>query len=259
MTKKVTSELSSRFMGLVVCAVFLIGVVTMLPASLVSTFVNFDRQRVSYMAANGTIWNGSFENVNIGSAPLGDISFRLSALSLLTLFPKFDLSAKEGAVIGDAIVSVNPAQRITIADLNADLDLGALAPYGILGAPTQGIARVSADKIALSPKKGCINADGTLWTNVLNAPAFRHDMPALPLNGDVTCEGEQLLVVLEGENDRAGAEIILRINKDLAYELAARAYSPEDDINSALRFLGFEDADGELVYGSAGIFRSAGS
>lgn len=248
-----------RLMIGVFATVFVVSIAAMLPASVVALFVNFDGQNMSYSGTKGTIWAGTLEGVYISGASLGDVSYELSPVSVLGFLPKFDITARNGAVVGEGKIAFSISQKITVTDLIADFDLGVLAPQGMLGAPTQGIARIEAKKVSLAPKRGCIAADGTIWTNVLNAPARRYNMPALPMSGDVKCDGDILVVALMGENPRAGANIELRVDRSLSYELSATASSSENDIKTALRILGFEDADGKMVYGSAGIFRSAGS
>ncbi|MEX6634223.1 type II secretion system protein N [Hyphococcus lacteus] len=253
------SKSPRRLMMSVFAIVFFVSMAALLPASVVALFINFDSQNISYSGTKGTVWAGTLEGLNTSGASLGDVSYKLSPLSILGLSPKFDITARNGTIVGEGKVAFSISQTITVTDLIADFDLGALAPQGVLGAPTQGIARIEATKISLAPKRGCIAANGTIWTNVLNAPARRYNMPALPMSGDVKCDGEILVVTLMGENPRAGANMELRVDRSLSYELSATASSSENDINTALRVLGFEDANGELVYGSAGIFRSAGS
>jgi general secretion pathway protein N len=239
-------------------AVFVVTLIASAPASLISAFIDFERSRIAYAEARGTIWKGEFIRTSIAGASLGEVSFELSPLSLLRLAPAVSFAAEGGAVRGQGSLSAG-AGRFAVTGINADIDLGAVAPQGVLGQPAQGVARLSIDEVVFTTARGCRTASGGLWTDVLDAPAKRYNLPALPLAGGVSCHDGDLVIALAGENDRAGADITLRIDRTLAYEITATARASEEDIASALRVFGFEDDNGALTYGSVGVFRGAGS
>lgn len=239
-------------------AVFAATLVASAPAGVIAAFIDFDRSRIAYSEARGTVWKGEFIRASVAGAPLGDVAFQLSPLSLLRLSPAVTFSAEGGAVRGRGAVSAG-AGRFSVSGLAADIDLGAVAPRGVLGQPAQGVARLTIDEIVFTAARGCRSASGALWTDVLDAPAKRYNLPALPLEGGVSCEEGDLVIALAGENARAGADIALRIDRTLAYEITATARASEKDITSALRMFGFEDDNGALTYGSAGVFRGAGT
>ena len=239
-------------------AVFVLTMIASAPASLMSLFVDAERSRIAWGEARGTIWDGVFSRVSVAGLPLGDVSFELSPLSVLRLSPSISFDAAGGAVTGRGAVSAG-AGRVRVSGLTADIDLGAVAPRGVLGAPAQGVARIAIDEVVFTRAKGFRTAAGELWTDVLDAPAKRFNLPALPLAGGVACDGGDLVIALAGENDRAGADIALRIDRSLAYEITATARASQEDLASALRMFGFEDDNGALTYGSAGVFRGAGS
>ncbi|MEZ5893095.1 MAG: type II secretion system protein N [Parvularculaceae bacterium] len=229
------------------------------PASLASLFIDFSGSRIAVSSIDGTIWNGVARGLSVNAAPLGDVSYRLSPLSLLTLSPKVSFDARGGAVIGQGVASVRPGGGFTLSRVKADIALDAVAPKGLFGEPARGVARIDIARLDFSPARGCKSAEGTLWTNVLDAPSLRFGMPALPLSGTLACDGDDLRVALSGENPSAGADISLRIDRTFAYELAATVKLSKDDMASAFRMFGFEDANGALTYGSTGVLRSAGS
>jgi hypothetical protein len=245
---------------LILCGVasfFMVAVATA-PASLFSVFLGGDRQ-VAFADVSGTIWNGSIEGLSAAGVPLGDVTFKLSPFSLLTLSPRVALSAQDGAILGRGIVSVEHGNRLSLSDVNMRIDLGATAPSGVLGQPAQGTAEITIDRLRFSQKNGCGLAQGTIFTDVLNAPAQRYDLPELPLAGSLTCDGNTLVIAMTGENNRAETQMTVRILPNLTYEVTAVARSDEDDVSSALKFFGFEDQNGELTYGAAGVFKGTGT
>lgn len=239
--------------------VFAATVIASAPLSVVSAFVDAERQGVSYSEATGTIWRGGFSGLAVRGVPLGDVSFRLSPLSLVRLAPSVSFTASGGALAGEGRVTAGAAS-LKLENVKADIRLGAVAPRGVFGEPAHGVARVDIRRLDFSRAKGCRTADGDLWTDVLDAPAKRFNLPAMPMAGAVACDADgRLAVTLAGANARAGAEVVLRIDKTLAYEIAATARPAGDDVAQALRFFGFEDDNGALIYGSAGVLTGAGS
>ncbi len=239
--------------------IFVATLIISAPLSLVAAFIDFEKQDVAYSGVHGTIWGGGFSDLSVRGAPLGDVSFRLAPLSLLRASPSLSLTAKGGAINGEGRVAIGPGRKLTLENVAADIRLGAVAPRGVFGEPARGIARVDLERVVFSRAKGCQSAEGELWTDVLDAPAKRFNLPAMPMAGGVACEDGRLAVSLAGANAKADAEVVLRIDRTLAYEISARARPEEEGVASALRGFGFEEDNGALIYGSAGVFKGAGS
>ena len=240
-------------------AIFVATLVASAPASLISVFISSQPGGVAYRDARGTIWNGELVGASIAGAPLGNVAFRLSPASLLQLAPDVALSARGGAVIGSGRMKAGAGGQIELRDVDAQIALGAIAPQGIFGEPVNGDANVAIERVVFSRRAGCRQARGEITTNVLDAPAKRFNLPALPMAGTIACDGEVLVVSLAGENPRAGADFTMRLNKAMTYEIIATARPVEESVASALRVFGFEDDNGALTYGSAGVLTGAGS
>ncbi|GJL90727.1 type II secretion system protein N [Hyphococcus sp.] len=239
--------------ALVFCATMLANA----PASLIG--LASGQGSPSYSNAEGTLWRGALRDVSVSGVALGDISFRLSPWSVLQLSPRLDVSSSGGAVTGRGSVTLGSGKSFLLKDVEADISLRAIAPRGVFGRPAIGRAKINIKRLAFSRHTGCKAASGEVWTNVLDAPAQQFNLPALPMSGTVQCEGEALVVALEGENARTGAAISLKIDKSLTYEIVATARTREEDVASALRVFGFEDDNGDLIYGSVGVLTGAGS
>lgn len=240
-------------------ASFMATSLALAPASLYASFVDFDNQNIAYSKIEGTVWSGSVDRLTVNGVSLGSVDFQLSPLSLLTLSPKVAIKARDGAVLGRGVVSVGPGSRLAISDVNARVDLGAAASSGVLGQPTQGFAELDIDEFVFTKTAGCKKASGAVWTDVLNAPARRYEIPELPLNGSLHCEDGASVVELSGENARASVDLDVRVLPNLTYEITATARPAQAEVASALRYFGFEDQNGALTYGAAGVFKGPGS
>lgn len=238
-------------------AVFVATLVAQAPASIIPAAVNLENRGVGFTNVEGTIWNGRIENLTVRNTPVGDVSYRLSALSLLFLSPKVEILSTGGAVRGKATVSVGLGRKLNIADTALDIDLGPFAQRGIMGRPVQGVAQITISEIAVNAS-GCQAADARLWTDVLNEPAQRFRGADFPMAGEVRCEGDHLVASMVGQNVDGWAEMALRVRPNFSYELSARAEVAHEELITALRFFGFEDEGDALVYGSTGVFRGVG-
>lgn len=237
---------------------FVLTLIAQAPASLIPVLINLESRGVGFTDINGTVWNGRIENLTYRNTPIGDVRFNLSALSLLALSPQLEVSSTGGAVRGKASVRAGLGRRLEVSDTAFDIDLGPFAPKGIMGRPVQGVAQITIVKISLS-SAGCQVADARLWTDVLDEPSQRFRGTDFPMAGTVRCEGDDLIASMAGQNADGLAEMALRVRPNFSYELTARAKVAEEEVNSALKFFGFEDEGDALVYGSAGVLRGVGT
>lgn len=249
---------ANRFLIGLGVAVFLLTLIAQAPASLIPALINLESRGVGFTDINGTIWDGQIENLTYRNTPIGDVGYRFSPLSLLTLSPHLEVSSTGGAVRGKASVRAGLGRRLEISDTAFDIDLGPFAPRGIMGRPVQGVAQITIVKISLS-SAGCRVADARLWTDVLDEPSQRFRGTDFPMAGTVRCEGSDLVASMAGQNADGLAEMALRVRPNFSYELTARARVAEEEVNSALKFFGFEDEGDSLVYGSTGILRGVGT
>ncbi len=229
------------------------------PASLIAWAVGPERLSVSYSNIEGTIWRGKLSDVHASGTAFGDVTYRVSPLSLLLLSPRTVLNLSGGAVVGSADISAGSNGRLHVRSAALNLDLEQLAPRGLFGSPVVGAADVTIDEL-LTTKTGCQKAKGAIWTDMLNAPARQFSQgDSFPMAGGLRCDGEKLVIVLEGEGDPGNAKFQLVVSPDYSYEIIATANPAHDNIASTLRYFGFEDDNGALTYGSVGVLRGAGS
>lgn len=258
MSSEQTHKSRNGFLIAIGAAAFTATCAMAAPASFMSLALDNSRSNIAYRTVEGTIWNGKFTGLSVDGALAGDVEYTLSALSLLTLSPQFHLKSAGGAVRGVGVVRFGGGARIAITGADFDIDLGPFARQGVLGMPVQGEAQIKLDNVRIA-KSGCRRAEGEIWTNVLEAPAKQYRMEGFPMSGDVKCDGADLVIALSGGGATGDAEMAIRVSPDLTYHITATARPTKEDVASALRYFGFEDSDGELVYGSAGVLRGAGT
>ena len=239
-------------------AAFFACLVAAAPASIVPALINLDHRQVAYSSVEGSVWDGEIRNLTVSGVAIGDVTYRFSPVSLLSLAPRIDVAVRDGAVRGKGVMRVGFGPRVELADTAVDIDLAPFARRGIMGAPVEGMAQVSVSRLVLT-RAGCQEAEARLWTDVLDAPVRRFRGADFPMAGAARCSGDDLVAVLSGDNADGSVELELRVRPDLSYELAATARLEEEELASALKVFGFEDSNGALVYGSAGVLRGVGS
>ena len=239
-------------------ATFFATCIAIAPASLIAPFFSSANGNVSYANLEGTVWQGKVTGLTVSGARVGDVEYKLSALSLLTLAPRIDVSSTNGAVRGQGVVSAGLGGRASLQNASFEVDLGPFAQRGVLGMPVQGVAQVKIAKARLS-SRGCVEAEGNVWTDVLEAPARQYRGDGFALRGPVECDGDDLLISLSGNGTDGAAALAFKVTPNFTYELTATAQPTQDDVATALRYFGFEDNDGALIYGSTGVLRGVGS
>lgn len=237
---------------------FLAALIALAPASILMRMAAAKLPAFSSTGAAGTVWRGALRDVSANGVYYGDIAYRVDPLSLLSAFPKIRLSARGGAVDGAGVIRVGLHGRVVVADAELAADLAPFAQRGIMGEPVSGAARLTIAALDLSPR-GCRRAMGEVWTDVLSGPARRFDGAGFDMRGDIACDGDDFVAALAGAGEEGAAQLSLRVRPDLTYVIDAEARPVQDQVAVALRFFGFEDQGGALVYGSAGVLTGAGS
>ena len=203
-----------------------------LPASLIAEKVRAEQPAFAYSHATGAVWRGTIHNASYGAAPLGKIDFNISPWRLLGLTLKLDLGVSGGAVDG-AGTFAKSVRGAYVQDVSADVQLAPFANKGVLGEPVTGIARINIGALSVRGNR-CVEAEGDVWTNVLNSPARKLRGGAFPLQGPITCADEKIVLVLNGVSEDGKAELRLSVEPNGAYQLSALAAPAKNDIASAL-------------------------
>ncbi|MEM9495947.1 MAG: type II secretion system protein N [Pseudomonadota bacterium] len=246
-------------LGVIGAAVFVATLIASAPASLIAPALASSGGRVHYAGIEGTIWRGRILGAQVEHVSLGDVAFRLSPLSLVTLSPRATVDLAGGAVVGDADVAVGFGRRVHVRDAKLAFDLARLARRGILGEAVTGRADLTVRDLMFGAD-GCVRADADIWTDVLSAQARRYGQgDEFPMVGAAACDGARLALSMNGEGDAGAAALEISVAPDYTYEISATAQPVGDDIVAALLYFGFENDNGALIYGSTGVLSGAGS
>ena len=255
--RKNSPVFKGRTLGVIGVVVFAMGIIANIPANVAVSAVTVD-DRFGYSDISGTIWHGEIKNAAYRGANIGDITFTTSAARLAMLSLRSHLTAAGGAIDGEGDITISITGTMKIDHAFADIQLPKVTTATVLGQPVVGIARLNIDTVTLQNMK-CRNASGDVWTNVLNATTKRMRGYSFPLAGPVTCDGDDVLVRLAGGSEDGKMEITLRLKPDRTYEVETIAMPEQQDVSSALKAFGFEDANGALTHRSSGALNGVSS
>ncbi|MGE0182192.1 MAG: type II secretion system protein N [Parvularculaceae bacterium] len=243
----------NRALWIAGAAAFFVGAVATAPASLAAAAAKAQNPLLEIGGAEGTIWRGGFSDVSHDGIYLGAVSYRLHPLALLTGRLAADATANGGALSAKARISLSSG-AIDISDVDARFNLAAIRRYTVFGYRYQGVASLTAERIALS-KSACRAEGARLSTNALDAIARQWSGAALPLSGEASCVDGALVITLNGENADGGVKFAASISADLAYSMTFTAEPRRNEIGAALRAYGFEGDNRQLSYRAAGRLR----
>jgi len=238
-------------------AAFLIGALAAAPASIAAAIAERAAPLLEIGTVRGTVWRGEFSDVVYNHILIGDVSYRVEPLRLLTGRIVADAASREGALLARGEIALSPSS-IEIRDAAAEFNLGSIRQYTFFGARYQGTARIRARSLMLS-RRGCRADEAKVSTDALDALARQWSAAPFPLAGDIRCEGGRLNLALAGENGGGGARIEASVAPDLSYALTLVAEPKRADLSEALRIFGFEGDNARLSYRAAGRLKGLNS
>ena len=240
-------------------AAFFASLLFLAPASILAPILKATGADIQYQEISGTIWRGSFNGVSTGEVYLGDVSFQLRPMALLTGAVSADVTAQDGAALGAGRIKLGLLPRqMMISNVNVAFDLSTVRRYTLFGIPYQGRVEARDATVVWSPD-GCTQAQGNIWTDVLDATSKTLVNESLLLAGPASCENGLMQITLKGANRQGETEIKIAIDPAMTYRVMASVDLGRADLENNLRQFGFEDDDGVMVFDVVGALKGAGS
>ncbi len=251
------SAAEKRRFALIALAGFAAAALALTPADVAAWMLKRASPLTAVTGASGTIWNGRLTGVSHGGVLVGDIGYRLSALSLLLGRVAVEAESAGGALLGRARFTFGVGGP-EIRDVSAEFNLGAIRQYTFFGVRYQGVARLKAQRLKLSDKT-CVADAATLSTSAFEALADRWSGAPLPLAGAIVCEAGAIVAALDGESADGRASVALTIRPDFTYAVRIGAAPRRQDVSRALEAFGFENKGEGLSYEAAGVLKGLSS
>jgi len=238
-----------------ILTLFLGAVITTAPASLMFHGLQNLPSGIQYKDISGTFWRGNLRGVSVGSSDVGEIAYETKFGPLLLGQLKIKISSNGQDIHGDAVVSggINGTWRLSEAVINTNLaSVG--QRYRFMGSPLKGMASLKVADLIYN-RHGCVSASGDVWTDLLQGAVKSISDDKFDLAGPLICDEGALKLTLTGENTEGQATVLLVLTPDLRYTLTADVSAKSQEVDQALRLLGFEDGPSGLVYDASGVFK----
>ncbi|MDO8900114.1 MAG: type II secretion system protein N [Phenylobacterium sp.] len=183
---------------------------------------------LSAAAVSGTVWRGQLSDAAFQGVRLGDVSLRISPVSLLAARVRllFDSDPARGAV------RLGP-RRIELLGVAADLPLVALAPGAGLG----GRLELKDFDLELRANE-CRRAAGEVVLRQLSLAGL--DLPGLSLAGTAACSGQDLIVPLRGQAEGVDVQADLRVSPAGVYRMQLILRTTRPEVEAALSAVGYQ-------------------
>lgn len=233
--------LKGLFLGLLV---YLVALVVTVPVRLALAYVPMP-PNVRIVGVDGTVWRGNAGSVQVNAFDVGQTSWSLDPLKLLTAKVGGNVSVEREGLKGDGIVSANQ-HEVHLEDTRLTAEASVLQPYlRALAASVGGVIDVKINSL-IATQERLQTADGTMtWRNA------QIISPASVNLGELMVEFQPKGEDVEGNVKSSGGVVIITgkvvIKPGWSYQLNLRlkptANAPPE-IRQGLAFIGKADNNG---------------
>jgi hypothetical protein len=222
---------------------FLIAAVWQLPLSFAKPYAEKYVQGLELDHVNGTIWNGSAQNVKHRKQDFGHVSWKvnpLQSLTSLSLKTAFKINSKQ--LTAEGIAAITPSKKIILNNTNFDMDASYINNFqkkAKLSGELQGtINHAELEKNQLPVVDADIDwKQGTVSSMLLNLSAGDYHAKIRPNDNGLHIEptSNDAPLQLSGTID---------LSKDWIYKPNLKVSSKDQSIAGLLKFAGKTQPDG---------------
>ncbi len=184
----------------------------------------------SQLAPQGTLWRGQLTPM----PAIGPFDLKLGAGNWLKGLPPLHIRQKMPGL--DFSAYAGPSK---IAALYYQGQLSALPVTDARFGPMQGQIKIAIESMRYHQDQGCLEATGTVWTDVLMRNQALLQWQGPELSGPILCEQGHWVAVLRGQQSGDDIEARLTVRLDGSYQSEITARSADSRADMALTFLGF--------------------
>ena len=201
-------------------------------------------------SVDGSVWSGACNGIAVRRIALGDLTWDLKPLQLLTGALAADLTLAHGPVSLRGQVALGLGGRLTLRDLVADLPIDQRtlpqAPRDLIGALHMDLALARIEKGAITQLKGRLEAHDLIESHGRSTPLGSYAL---------TFPGENLTGQLQDLGGPLAVSGTVRLTPGPGYAVeglvAARPDAPPELANNLL-YLGSPDSLGRRPFSLAG-------
>ena len=224
----------SRRVRIALILLFAFGLILFMPMRIALGMAGLEQVGVAARDVRGSLWSGRFDQLMLGTVPMGSVRAALSPVSLLMGRARFDIWRRTGAAD-----DVSGAMTVGFDRIGVD-DVTGAVPLGRSFAPLPVGSFVMNDVTAYFSGDRCGHAEGRVQAQM--AGQFPGLNLSQGLSGTASCDGDALLLPLVSQS---GLEKInLRIWRSGRYVAEMRVETADAALAQALGKAGFAGIGG---------------
>lgn len=245
--------------GLVALGVgaFIVLLAVTFPAQIVTG--QLARAGVVLGGVSGSLWQGRAASLQAGGIRLGELTWDLHVLKLLTARAAANISLRQNDAFATGEVVALPTGRVELTDFSASWPLAQLSGGGIPSGWT-GMLTLRLDELALDngvPAAITGTIDILQLVGPANRPAALGSYRVIFPAPEVSPGEGQVVGTLQDSEGPIAVNGTVRLGPGRSYELggliATRPGAPADVVN-ALQYLGEPDGEGRRPFSIAGTY-----
>ncbi len=245
----------TSLLAIAAAALAAVLVIAKLPLAAVVGWAGLEKGGLSYARAEGTLWDGRLIGARANGHDLGDVDVAADPMALLGGRARLTFAIDGDGVLGRGGASIGLDRKVVVEDARFVVDLSRFAYY-FSRLSFSGVVEADVDRVVFGPR-GCERAEARVATDALKetAEAMRGEAPSLA--GPLRCDGDALVVDLEGGEEADRIVMSLRLDPDLSYALRLSVRTQDPSLSSLLPMLGFAGADESFSYALDGRLAAA--
>lgn len=207
---------------------------------------------VSWTQARGTIWQGQVTDISVQQRKIGALELNLLPGSLLAGALAYDARwvGPMGQGVGNISVSTN---RYSARNVSLAVSLSEIPDLVEELKQAEATFRMSQADVSWQRFDGCVEARGSLQTDVVRLVGHQLQKDWPDLTGDLSCADGKLVANLSGESalgERFDVEFTMATSEPVRYRANISGVSP--DVENALALYGFKFENGAYtLYGNS--------
>ena len=228
---------------------FVAGLVAFAPLSAALKASGAAQRGLSWTQAEGTVLSGRVVDLALRGISYGDADLTFSPGGLLTGNLQYTVNWTGPQGAGRAKVSAGGGGRVALRDFAVSLDLAQLEQAALWIRQSGGRLDLSGPSLRFGPE-GCISADGSARSDVLERNQDILGSGWTPMQGALRCEGGTLVFPMASENQtgtRFEATLRLAPHQPGQFEARVSGLVPRE-LAFALPIAGFTPQGQDFVY-----------
>lgn len=228
---------------------FVAGFVAFAPLSAALKASGAAQRGLSWTQAEGTVLSGRVLGLALRGVSYGDADVAFSPGGLLTGNLQYTVNWTGPQGAGRAKVSAGGGGRVALRDFAVSLDLAQLEQAALWIRQSGGRLDLSGPSLRFGPE-GCISADGSARSDVLERNQYILGSGWTPMQGALRCEGGTLVFPMASENQtgtRFEATLRLAPHQPGQFEARVSGLVPRE-LAFALPIAGFTPQGQDFVY-----------